>query len=193
MRKPIETDKLMFLEVAKCASTSLRKAILIHKGIRERRSLHENYKFFAEMNAPLWTEKTVVGFIRDPWKRAMSFYCDRRIFRSRMRKYGLPRDCTFAEYLRKLLEFYNYELDNHSIPCTFCMTRGSQWVASLIVRVEHINEDWKEVQKIEPLPDLLHLRTTKKTIPWTRETIDLIAERYKEDIEFGKYIPPRPE
>ena len=158
------------------------------------KNVHKLKLPYQKHNAPMFTRfrnLIKVGFARNPWDRILSYQSD-PIIKNRRCCMGLNQNATFDELLEELQHFADYELDCHLQSYTFLLKRNGKYVHDVLIRFEHVTEDWKKIQEVEDFPDLPHMRISHRDHVWTERQIELVAKRYKDDVEFGNYTPPRP-
>jgi hypothetical protein len=204
--------KCIFVEVPKTGSTSVRailgKAWRPHLNLCEIRREMETYWTSygsrknrvlaslyllrdAEYRRALGREKFnsyfKFGFVRNPWDRVVSLY-------ERKEAAQLRHEMTFPEFARWIQ--YSSSTCPHSSPHRYQLDwfvdASGHMLADFIGRFEQIDQDWPTVAaKLgidQPLP---HKRANPREKHYTEyydnETRDLIAEKFKVDIDYFGY------
>jgi hypothetical protein len=204
--------KCIFVEVPKTGSTSMRRVIgqppKVHNNIIQMRDDMETYwthyggsvnRFLQSMYLflPKVKRKEIgrrqfdsyfkFGFVRNPWDRTVSLY-------ERKEGVKLPEDMTFEQFV----DWINYSSSTCTLPVPhryqldwFTDASGNVLV-DFIGRFENLQDDWayiaKKLRIDKPLP---HKRLNPKkkhyTEYYTDKTKEIIAEKFKVDIEYFDY------
>ena len=127
-------------------------------------------------------------FIRNPWSRTYSWY--KNVMRDDFHKlaHGITKDLAFKEFLIKYIDkswalqsqlFWLQDMEGN-IPMNF------------IGRFENLEEDFKKVANIldindATLPKFLTGSTTNYTEAYDAEMIDIVANKYKQEIDLFRF------
>lgn len=144
---------------------------------------HHDNKQHAKMSTTRYTEFKdyyKFAFVRNPWEMVLSFY-------EKTKQNGRHKCKTFDEFLNS-----NYYKKTGAL--RLIQSQYLDQPLDYIGRYETLEEDWKKIRtKIDIGDDLLHVNK-KKTVEWksyravyTPEQRDIVAERYKKDIDLYKY------
>jgi chondroitin 4-sulfotransferase 11 len=128
--------------------------------------------------------------VRNPWERELSLYL---MMRGQL-KY---RHLNFRQFIQRVVK-RNLEFEHEKFRNIIFRNQKDYIVhkndihVDQIIRHENLNEGWAEMcKKIKkPQEKLIHLRNSKRqhiSNFYDQETIDLVAELRKEDIEFLNY------
>ena len=194
--------KCVFLEVPKTGSTSIRRILgepdKPHMDIREYKK-----KFFHERidaKNPLsrivqhisakkeWQNYFKFGFVRNPWDRTVSLY---------LRKEGIQmaNKMDFAEFVR----WIQYSSDTcihpsqHKNQIDWFLDENGKIAVDFIGKFENIRKDWHTVAEHLGIDAKLphankNLNKTKHyTEYYTPELVDIIAKKFKTDIDYFNY------
>jgi len=197
--------KTVFLLSTKAANSSVKTAILEAVGqrvpVKERQRHVHRHRFFkskyiSAVDASKLKGYTKVGFVRNPWDRALSLYIDKvrdgnsGIPKKRMK---LSDQSTFPEFVRTIHDIPDRKADIHFLSqCANMVDSGGNLIADLIIRFESLDIGWNELrQRIKiDLPDLPKTNTTKHRDfreYYDSETRQMVAERYANDIKMFGY------
>ncbi len=129
--------------------------------------------------------------VRNPWEREFSLF---KMMRGQLRY----RHLSFKDFLIKVtkhhLQYTGSKFKNMVFrnQVEYLIHNGSLGVDK-VIRYEDLHEGWKEVCDIikKPYEPLMSLRRIRSRLPITahydQESIDLVAEMRKEDIEYFNY------
>ena len=134
---------------------------------------------------------TQVMQVRSPWERLRSFYAHNMQLdkqKATVLKMGVRYNMTFVELLRLIESTGDEYLDKHFIP-QFYLFESKRWNGQpTIERFEEFQTWWKKYPQFPALP---HFRKSIARKPkWTAEAVEIIAKRYKTDIELFNYEAP---
>lgn len=161
-------ERYIFIHVPRTAGHSIYEALDIDVTSRSwplhlpRSDYKENYISF--------------GFIRNPWERMYSCYC-------RQKDYGSYYGKSFKYYLLEGIKGKSI-----SLPAMYYLS-GCDYIG----RVENIQNDFNQImQAIGKQPMVLnHLNkyvNSKYQDYYDDEMIAYIAQKHKDDIEYGNYV-----
>lgn len=187
--------KIVYIRVPKCGNTSIVRA-LGKKVIEEKIDFSELKKFYPRSK--------VFSFVRNPWDRLASGYADKmrvldtpdpNVTDIAMRLTAIDErfvpGMPFAEFVELICALSDKEVEKHFCSQSFFLKQDGDLVPDFIGRLERIEQDWLELEKLlgVRLP-LMHLNKTDsidyKAYYTDSSLRDMVAERYAEDIEtFG--------
>jgi|1_EtaG_2_1085319.scaffolds.fasta_scaffold39093_2 hypothetical protein len=178
---------LKFMRVNKAATTSvikyMKKNSIPHMVNEYRFGENTRYQFIRKN-----PNEKIFALVRNPWSRAVSSwtYC--------MLRKGLE-SCTFKEFLEMPFADMSWSVFNHSLPQAQFLYDENQKIDYLdhLGKVENINETMEWINKNSASNATLPLGHIKKTDHkhyteyYDKETQELVAEKFKEDIELFNY------
>src|SRR5882762_2613093 len=166
---------LEYLELPKCACTSIKVALLNHDGIQPRYQEidNESHWQFEPPDKPEIT--TRFTFVRHPINRFISAYRE-KVQAGYLEAYDLlPRTTTplaFANWVASYLQEIKGWPAKHFCPQVVLLNNRLRVSEdTLIGKVENIVEDWLQLQVRFSLPDLKHLNGSRGEVRLTDETI----------------------
>jgi hypothetical protein len=191
-------NKIIFIHIPKNAGTSIVES----KELEFSTVGHQCFSHYKDRYPVQWENYTKACIVRNPWDRFVSCYEYARMTKSYWHSnegytssefgphpdYKKVKNLCFEDFTRK---FFNKEL-NLSHPC---WAPQKNWVFSEeklmvdeVFRLESIegNKRFKEIfGVIEKLNQ--SKRSEYRSYYKTKESIDIIAEAYRDDIEFLNY------
>lgn len=205
----VDSLKLAFLCVAKCASTSVKRVVLDGLGEHSVRNDRDTLLGLRYRDSEvLWhynQDYFRVAVVRDPWDRLASCYHDRILHDSlttrAMRKYGVRPGMVFSEFVRCIAKIPDEAADPHFRSQAFTyLSYTGKLIPNWLVRFEHLAMDWQSLQKelrgrmglkLGPLP---HLKQGRSRPPidkiYDSASVYRVHERYKKDAAIGGYTAP---
>lgn len=177
-----DKHKTVFIHIPRNAGRSVCEALGVSsKDLPEFRSITEIEKKnpIAILSYYKWT------IVRNPWERELSLY-----------NYALEENIIDNKSFEDYLEMVKSKSINNSIiqkNQIDYFTQNHYVQVDQIVRLEYISTAWKKICeqiKIEKI-DLQHINKSKnQENQYTQESMRLVAEIRKQDIEFLKYDFP---
>ncbi len=178
--------KCIFVEVPKTGSTSVRA--ILGKPLRPHLNLWENKRLMESY----WTQRggrknRKFGFVRNPWDRVVSLY-------ERTEAQQMRNEMTFDEFVDWIQ--YSSSTCIHSSPHRYQLDwfvdPNGKVLADFIGKFERLEEDWAVIaEKLGITKMLPHrrasLRTRHYTEYYTARTREVIATKFKVDIEHFGY------
>lgn len=144
---------------------------------------HHDNKQHCRMSQTRYTEFQdyyKFAFVRNPWEMVLSFY-------EKTKQNGRHKIENFEDFL-----YSSFYLKRSALRIT-----QSQYLdkpLDFVGKIENLEEDWKKIRSIIGIGDDLPHVNKKKDVGWknyrqvyTSEQRDLVAERYKRDIDLYKY------
>lgn len=194
----IPKHKILFQHIQKAGGTSIERWLRNNTDgyVLKRKKHHLRSKIEQETDLDIEWSFCVV---RNPWDAVVSWYHfigDRAQRRLKMIEYKNPSNENKKrkydpEYNQKQLDYFNKGFENfvETAPTRSCYpkTIGNDCV----MKLENLNEDFKIIQQkvgcFESLPVLnVSSRSRDYRTYYNNKTRDIVAERYKEDIDaFG--------
>lgn len=142
-----------------------------------------------------------IAVVRNPWDRIASLYTnkiiDQKSVKPSVAKLGIYSKMPFNAFIKQACSHIDSDrLDKHfkSQYLTIFMDGNPDFLA----RTETLQKDWRMIQKlflkrgnkkIQPLQRLNKSSPFKET--WTRELVNIVAERYDTDIRLLGYKGPK--
>ena len=191
--------KLYYVRVPKSGNTSISKAISGGEKSRVRSA-------GLERRRPDWT---VFSFVRNPWSRLVSTYCQKvdldmanqkkmvdGVFQG-FKKLGIPvhPGMPFEEFIELICDLPDENTDKHlRSQCSF-LVRDGRVVPSFVGRVESMAEDWNGLMARLGLDfPMLHLNRTQhdEAGRYFKDVRlrNLVGDRYRDDVERFGYEAP---
>jgi hypothetical protein len=195
----IHDKKFVFMMLKKCASVTMGKVILESLG-------HKNTKG-NNVNKILRTldrfnkydvdglDYTKVVWVRNPFDRLVSGWFDRihKIKnKNTMNWYGIPNTISFPDFIYWVCSIDDDNMNVHFKQQTIDITIGNRIVPNIVMRLETLQEDWKQLQsKFNWLIDLKYHehKSTKGDYRdyYTNDLIEKVNNRFAKDLELLKY------
>jgi hypothetical protein len=177
-----------YLEIPKCACTSIKLAILESDGIKQTRKDIDNESHWLS-----WClePKFRFTFVRHPVARFIS------VFRNKIRRgyfsyYGLPfpqRNATPYEtlvWIQHHLSTAAHPDKHFQLQTSIRNNRHHPKPRDYIGHFETLAEEWKKIQAAYRLPDLSHQNKSEGAVELDRPTLDLLYQIYQPDFQtFG--------
>ncbi len=190
--------RLLYVRVPKSGNGSIMHAI---KDVKKRRV------FSRKIINGYRTGWTLFSFVRNPWARLVSVYCQKvgpnatspqmvnGIFRN-FKEYNIPvhSSMSFADFCDVVCHMPDTEVERHLRSQASFLVRNQQMIVPFVGRMERMAEDWAHVMQQAGLHyKLPHIHRTKHAHQHysgyytTDRLIDLVADRYADDIRYFKY------
>lgn len=141
-----------------------------------------------------------IAVVRNPWDRVASLYTDKVIDRNsakpRIAKLGMYSNMPFDKFVKQIAKYPDSEeLDKHFKSQYLTIFRDGN--PDSTIKFEQLSIDWQKVQQLflqranKKIPKLPQLnKSSPFEEKWTDESINLIKNRYIEDVEFLDYKGP---
>lgn len=134
--------------------------------------------------------------VRSPWERVRSVYAG-KVLRDSIKPallvyMGATPFMEFPKFLEIIMRTPLEARDKHVLP-QHLLYNSPYWTGpDIVLRFEKIGNEWNRLRGVVPqLPVLPHHNNNNGFRPdWTRETVEMAAEIYSEDIELLKYEAP---
>ena len=137
-------------------------------------------------------------FVRNPWDKLVSFYCDKLNInnpshRDFLKYNGFKVGISFEELVYAIRDIQDREAERHfKSQYTFVTDQRNNLVVDFVGRFENLEEDFNKICKIAGLPPIALPHRYKSvhdhySTYYTDETRRVVAERYKKDIEMFGY------
>lgn len=196
-------EKIVFLAVPKVASGSIMAAILWAQGRvpmgQEPKKVHSPHWFqytSKEYVRDICSDFFKFTFVRNPWDRAVSCWAEKvrdQRFLPLIRKYGLSKETSFKEFVKKIASILDKDAEQHVQSQSLLLVLGGRLLPSFVGNFERIEVHWEiikdRVKDRLSLPELPRYTASGHLLYqnyYDDETVELIAQRYQEDIErFG--------
>lgn len=201
--------KCIFIHITKCAGTSIETALghfdgyawEMYRGGQDHRTIKQIKNGFVNKNDRNPNCQLIVNqqqfndyfkftFVRNPWDRLYSVYEYVKTHKNHKKQFNMLPDTTFKEFLKSYIEsgrlFFRSQLSyiqdvDGSIPLDF------------IGRFENLQEDFDIVRQKLGTNKIPHLTHSNKSSnygykkKYDEETIELVRDFYKEEIEVFGY------
>lgn len=182
------TRKLEYLEIAKCACSSVKVALLACDYLTPKDvwDVHtsKHWHCYDETYRP----RLRFTFVRHPVTRILAAYRD-KVWAGYTERSGLPRTASLADFLRWISANKRQPADKHWAPQTELFRRRNIKPGDFIGRLETIQLDWAQLSAKFKLPPLPHRNRTHGEVEVTQECLDLIQEMYAQDFKQLHYTP----
>lgn len=178
----IKDHKIILFLPAKCANTSIKKALGYDKDWYLRNKI-------TACEAKKYTDYKKYIFVRNPYQRLVSCYRNKA---RKDRKYmgfaknGFPKDGSFAEFVRFVVNTPPEVQDVHARPYyvdSYCQYKR---VPDIAIHVKDLSKRWKEIQSIIGCADINHENSSgvyNLEQYYTPELKELVYQYYKKDFE----------
>lgn len=194
--------KIIFIHIPKTAGTSIIRVFWDdNTKIKYRKKNvyqpHETIKNV--LNEEKFNEYFKFCVIRNPWDRLTSLYRYRMQYPHNALEYNIAENLSFDDYLMNIdeIEIERYcngdeQICPHDQQIKWIVDDNMNIRVDMILRFENLESDWNLLcNKIEIEADLPHKTVTEGEKDYrkyyTEYTKNLVAERYKDDIEWFNY------
>jgi len=185
--------KTIFFLVGKAANSSIKVAIKQMQG--QGRPYHSGHEYIDACKAHQLKGFHKIAVVRNPWARFVSCYYQKIVgpkpaFLTKLD--GIHKGMLFEDFVHAVgrLPKRLQGREQHIRPQTVSMMCGDEFVPNWIIKLENIESEWKRLQEIIPISDLVPRNTTEHP-PYrelyTEKTKRIIARRYAQDIEILNY------
>ena len=184
--------KFIFTRITKTGSSSIEHVLKKEAGMRGRG--HDSAKQLRAKHKDVFDEYFKFGFVRNPWDKTVSFY-----FYNNKRNWDrYPFNAKTAPAFNDFIKDWfvkgsrrRFHSLSHS-PCLDWLSDKNGVIVDYIGRFENLQEDFNVVcNKIGLSPQILPKRNASKhehyTEYYNQESIDIIGEMYKKDIDYFGY------
>ena len=165
----------------------VERRVRVSRGAVGTRRLAEQYFLFA--------------FVRNPLTRLYSCYRDKVVKAADRGKefslapWGAEPGMSFEEFVRLVARIPDARSEQHFRSQHLLVRQGSHWLVNWLGRFETLDEDWRDLsERIGLEPDIRPVArrgsgagSALERLPLERETAELAAERYREDIALLGY------
>lgn len=179
-----------YIEVPKCASTSIKLALLESDGLREMFGEHP-HACRRWRNVPGYFKPCAVfTFVRHPLARLKSAWRE-KLQTGKAKQLGgacpLPFTATFDEWVEWIVAQRRDRVDKHWRPQAMVL-KQEPW-PDIIGKVETLAEDWTRLVDQYGLPQLPHVNDSNPKEPEHvgDETLERIAKFYADDFKTFDY------
>ena len=186
---------LVFVQIPKVATTSMRAALAAHVGHDDAwvGSRYELNAYPAEIRK-LSRERFSFAFVRNPLERLHSAYVNKvaepieavPLFE----RHGISVDMSFPEFVKRLVQLPENRVDLHLRSQYRSITDRNGIVVDFVGRFERLTEDWDVLRERFGLPELPLRNVSSRSeyeAVYTPEIARLVADRYSRDIELFGY------
>lgn len=208
---PIKEQKLLYIQIPKCANTSILRSLSQIANWKNMPSEHSQFhrasKRYKEVlnNHALAKYKDYYKFtfVRNPFDRAVSCWNDKVKNKqpgfSGFAAHGLTdRNMTFPEYSKKIQNIKDSIANDHIRSQSYCVKIGGVVILDWYGKTENMEEDWGTFQKFVKenkgidVPDVGVSNSVKRDAPnymdyYDQQTFELIKKRYHEDLKNFNY------
>lgn len=208
----IPAAKACYIQNYKVATRSIRHAIVRHILMERGENLDYDQiplelvnKFDKEVSSfrspteirKLYPKHFVFSFVRNPLSRLYSCYsnklidADKKGIPNRFSHYGITPDDSFERFVHKIADIPDCHADRHFRSQHWFFNSNGTSIADYVGKIESLNDDWQTLTARFGFPPLPHKNKSLNKSPdprqfYTKETLAITAERYRQDIEqFG--------
>lgn len=186
----LEKYKAIYFKGYRVASSSLTSVFYEACFDKPMKKTIESTKFkkFTNRKSKKYKNYFKFTFIRNPYDRCVSTY-EMRGWYPDFKEY---KDITFKGFVKKIYKIPDEVADMHIKSQYLSFFEGGRQLVDYIGRFETLEKDYKKICKIigiKPLK-LLHKNKSKRRLYqkyYDKETIKLVAQRYKKDLELFNY------
>jgi hypothetical protein len=186
--------KFIFIAVPKCASTSIINTLGFELKSKEPREYHSSIEM-VQASYGDYDKYQSFAFIRNPWDRLVSTFLDG--VQSTGHQNAWSKDLlVFKDFNDFVTSFQQTRWVNwvHFLPCSSFVKTHNQISVDYIGRYENLQNDFGAITtKLlgKPTPLCFHENRTKRDKDYrkyfTRDTIKIVSEVYREDIKRFNY------
>lgn len=183
--------KVIFFLSGKCANSSIKSAIKRMQGIE--RPIHSGHEYIDACRAMKKKEFLKIAVVRNPWDRFVSCYYQKIVGpkpANLVSMKNIYKGMPFDDFVYEVCKLPKDIKEQHIRLQTSSMMCNDTFVPEWVIKLENIETEWKLLQEIIPIPDLVPRNVTDH--PHYREcyndkTRKLIEKRYAQDIKILKY------
>jgi len=185
--------KVIFFLVGKAANSSVKTAIRAMEG--KTRPIHHGYKYINACKAKKKGEYHKIAIVRNPWARFVSCYYQKIVGpkpAALVKMDGIYKGMPFEDFVFAVdkLPKRIQEREQHIRSQTASMMCGEEFVPNWVIKLENIEIEWKKLQEIIPIPNLVP-RNVSEHPPYrecyTEKTKQFVAKQYAQDIRILNY------
>jgi hypothetical protein len=187
----IKENKAIFFLAGKSANSTV-KAALRQMVSGTTRPVHSGWETIDPCKAMKKEDYLKIAVVRNPWSRFVSCYYQKivgpkpaQLTRMKHISKGMSFDA-FAKAVSRLPS----NAEQHVRPQINSMMCKGELVPDWVIKLENIDTEWKKLQEIIPVPDLVPRNTTDHPHYrecYTEETRRIIGRRFKDDVEILGY------
>ena len=179
--------KNLFIHINKCGGTSIKKVLSNKPGV----VIPKNDNLIKMSNSDLWSSYNKFTIIRNPYSRILSLH---GMLNRQNKKYNL--DDVLKIITNDNIAYKNTPLNGnsyikrHGLKLThphYSIYKNGEIIVDHIFKLENINFDWVEIQKMLPIKDELPILNKSKFYSekdfnlFNKDQIILINEYFKDD------------
>jgi len=190
-------NKFIYFKNTKTAGTSIYRRVLPKTiddlmGSSLKGSKEKYTNWLEELTDEKLNEYFKFTFVRNPWDRMVSIYSYFKNLQTFLDSNpGFPRNCDFYMFIKNKLYNFDDVIEKHSNQQYWHTHFNGEQFIDFVGRFESIEEDWAFVaNKINVSKKLPHSNSSKHDnyqTYYNDETIELVAKKYKKDIEYFGY------
>jgi len=162
----IDQHRIVFMCLAKCASTSIQKAIVTALGLDPTKDINRHPQLSWQTKEYIYQHclnYDIVAFVRDPHSRLVSAYRDKveTAVHPAFKKLGFTVGMGFTRFAKLVCHTPDAVADQHFRSQYYDLTYNNIFLPTTMGRVECISDDWeilRQSQKRLVLPELPHER-----------------------------------
>jgi len=183
------TYQCIFVHIPKTAGTSIEKKLelfqQLERGVQDHRTIQEIQKFIPESQFRSYFK---FSFVRNPWARVFSWYQNVMRDPNHQKALGILSGCSFRQFAEYGL-FKNWALR----PQTYWIQDKEGCISmDFVGRFERLEQDFAQVCDVlkikdRTLPKLLHSAENNYAAHYDEKTRDIVANRYREEIQAFNY------
>lgn len=203
--------KFIYFYIPKVASTTLKKDLaktLFHRDINERVHMF-CFDEVIDIQSGEYEDYFKFALVRNPWDRLLSCYSDKilhtnvtndefknGVFRRYVRRYkdlfymGMP----FDEFIRVISNIPDEKAERHfRSQYVYITDKNDNILVDFIGKFENISSDLSFISKKTQIANFSHFHENRSNRPedykeiYTEETKEIVAKRYKKDIQMFGY------
>ena len=185
----IKRHKALWCVVPKCASTSIKLALIRYYDLDWSGKIHKcPLPYVHDHYIAHYRDWWSFAIVRDPRDRLLSTFSDTTLL-PQLSRHGLTRSTSWPAFLERVCAMGDAGLNGHLLPQARHLEVDGELWPDLIVKIEHLAEMWPEIQKRTGLGPIPHERITPHG-PWrehyTAEQYRMVTDRFIDDCEaFG--------
>lgn len=196
---------VIYISISKTGISSMRSLFLKKTGTQFQendyksihRATHNVFEYITKQEIIAHSECFKFAFVRNPFDRLVSCYKNKLIkedYAPIQKGYGslFYGGMPFNEFAKNICKVPDYLSDRHFRSQTSYLYENNNLIVDFLGKYENISEDFKIIQEKYNLDDLPHYNRSQNTKDYkefySRDIIDLVYKRYKDDIHnFGYY------
>jgi len=186
----IEQARTLFVVVPKTGSTSIRRRLF------DGKLNSADWEYVTDCRREKWPGWFRFAFIRDPWDRLVSCWCEKIANRSSIfrgfKQFGWPDRMSFPAFIRAIADLDPARHEHHFASQWSLITQGDELCVDFIGRFERLDEDFR---RLFPGQGRLGHYITSSRGPaaayYTPDLCEIVERTFSDDIERFGY-PRRP-